>query len=73
MEVVDKKALFNVGQKTTNVLTEMKEGSSFGDLALMHNIKRTATVVCKGRCTVICEKLPDCSYQIWLCHLWSFL
>jgi len=32
----------------TNVLGFMEEGASFGELALLHNMRRTATIRCKG-------------------------
>ena len=41
---VDKKT----GEQSTQMLGELVAGASFGELALMHNIKRTATIICKG-------------------------
>ncbi|XP_013382263.1 cyclic nucleotide-binding domain-containing protein 2-like [Lingula anatina] len=38
------------GHKHTQVLAELGEGASFGELALLHNIRRTATIICKGNC-----------------------
>ena len=37
-----------IGEKQKTLLGEIKEGSSFGEVALVHNVKRTATVICKG-------------------------
>ncbi|XP_074651655.1 uncharacterized protein LOC141906307 [Tubulanus polymorphus] len=36
------------GKNTSQVIGELTEGSSFGELALLHDIERTATIVCKG-------------------------
>ena len=36
------------GKKQITLLGEIKEGSSFVEVALVHNVKRTATVICKG-------------------------
>ena len=36
----------NTGITHTAVLGELGEGSAFGELAMLHNIKRTATTIC---------------------------
>ena len=37
----------NSGKKRRHVMGQLDEGSTFGELALMHNVKRAATIVCK--------------------------
>ena len=38
------------GMETTQIVGELLEGSSFGELALMHNARRSASIICKGFC-----------------------
>ncbi|XP_064637922.1 uncharacterized protein LOC135494101 [Lineus longissimus] len=38
----------NTGISMSHCIGELTEGSTFGELALLHNITRTATIICKG-------------------------
>ena len=36
------------GRMVTKTIGELYEGATFGDLALIHKTKRSASIVCKG-------------------------
>lgn len=41
------------------VIGEMSEGDAFGELALLHNIRRTATIICKENSEFLRVDKPD--------------
>lgn len=41
------------------VVGEMSEGDAFGELALLHNIRRTATIICKQDSEFLRVDKPD--------------
>ena len=41
------------------VVGEMSEGDAFGELALLHNIRRTATIICKENSEFLRVDKPD--------------
>jgi CRP-like cAMP-binding protein len=40
---------YYAGLQVPQVLAELYEGSCFGELALLHNVKRTASIISKGK------------------------
>lgn len=41
------------------IVAEMFAGDSFGELALLHDIKRAATIICKGQAEFLTVDKPD--------------
>lgn len=41
------------------IVGEMFAGDSFGEFALLHDIKRTATIICKGTAEFLTVDKPD--------------
>jgi len=41
------------------IVGEMFAGDSFGELALLHDIKRAATIICKGTAEFLTVDKPD--------------
>ena len=37
------------GKHITQIVGEIQAGASFGELALLHGSRRTATIICKGK------------------------
>ena len=44
---------------TQQIVGEMFAGDSFGELALLHDIKRAATIICKGDAEFLRVDKPD--------------
>ena len=44
---------------TQQIVGEMFAGDSFGELALLHDIKRAATIICKGDAEFLTVDKPD--------------
>ncbi|XP_071950961.1 uncharacterized protein [Antedon mediterranea] len=57
IEVTEEDA--RTGEKKTQVVGETPAGSAFGELALLHETKRTATIVCKGDSEFLRVDKPD--------------
>ncbi|CAH3124264.1 unnamed protein product [Pocillopora meandrina] len=47
------------GEQHKQVVGEMAEGDAFGELALLHNIRRTATIICKENSEFLRVDKPD--------------
>ncbi|XP_022084507.1 uncharacterized protein LOC110975934 [Acanthaster planci] len=47
------------GERNTHIMGEHTAGSSFGELALLHGSKRTATIICKGDAEFLVLDKPD--------------
>ncbi|XP_070537490.1 cyclic nucleotide-binding domain-containing protein 2-like [Ptychodera flava] len=56
------------GESHRQVIGELGPGASFGELALLHNSKRTATIVCKGNCEFLRVDKPDFDMVLRLSH-----
>lgn len=53
--------LFGIDEKDVifQIVGEMFAGDSFGELALLHDIKRAATIICKGTAEFLTIDKPD--------------
>ena len=49
----------NLAYFTQQIVGEMFAGDSFGELALLHDIKRAATIICKGDAEFLTVDKPD--------------
>ncbi|KAL9967240.1 hypothetical protein ACROYT_G025424 [Oculina patagonica] len=49
----------HTGEQHKQVVGEMSEGDAFGELALLHNIRRTATIICKENSEFLRVDKPD--------------
>lgn len=49
----------NVKNVIFQIVGEMFAGDSFGELALLHDIKRAATIICKGTAEFLTVDKPD--------------
>ncbi|KAJ7381256.1 hypothetical protein OS493_001373 [Desmophyllum pertusum] len=49
----------HTGEQHKQVVGEMSEGDAFGELALLHNIRRTATIICKEDSEFLRVDKPD--------------
>ncbi|CAH3175808.1 unnamed protein product, partial [Porites evermanni] len=49
----------HTGEQHKQVVGEMSEGDAFGELALLHNIRRTATIICKQDSEFLRVDKPD--------------
>lgn len=47
------------GEQHTQVVGEMGEGDAFGELALLHNTRRAATIICKENSEFLRVDKPD--------------
>ncbi len=56
---VQKERMTRRGSKYNMVVGEIKSGGAFGELALIHNDRRRATIVCKQDCEFLKINKPD--------------
>lgn len=49
----------NLAHFIQQIVGEMFAGDSFGELALLHDIKRAATIICKGNAEFLTVDKPD--------------
>ncbi|XP_068760054.1 uncharacterized protein [Montipora capricornis] len=49
----------HTGEQHKQLIGEMAEGDAFGELALLHNIRRTATIICKEDSEFLRVDKPD--------------
>nr|XP_006823958.1 PREDICTED: cyclic nucleotide-binding domain-containing protein 2-like [Saccoglossus kowalevskii] len=56
------------GESHRQITGELGPGSSFGELALLHDSKRTATVICKGDCEFLRVDKQDFDMVLKISH-----
>lgn len=50
---------YNILLALIQLIGEMEEGDAFGELALLHNIRRPATIICKQDSEFLRVDKPD--------------
>ncbi|XP_064401623.1 uncharacterized protein LOC135347525 [Halichondria panicea] len=68
MQEEDKKT----GEKQTMIIGELGAGASFGELALLHNDRRRATIVCNEDCEFLKIDKPDYDEVLRKNHEWEW-
>ncbi|XP_031551248.1 cAMP-dependent protein kinase regulatory subunit-like [Actinia tenebrosa] len=56
------------GEKHIQIVGEMSEGDSFGELALLHDIRRAATIICKTSCEFLIVDKDDFNEVLRMSH-----